>query len=99
MTTDEITQMILTTVTPFGLLSEEAQQAMKGWPHSFEMYSGAMAGKSCWVVIHTPTFSPHITYRAALPEATIHTLTIRNNGIPEGIYTHALGHRITVVPM
>lgn len=45
--------------TPFGLLDEETQDALKAWPHGVECfdYSG-------WEAVHWPTWAGQLTYRA-----------------------------------
>jgi hypothetical protein len=45
--------------TPFGLLPEDVQKALKAWPHGQELWGG-----NSWWEYHSGGFSPTHTYRA-----------------------------------
>jgi len=55
----------------FGLLPKDVQEAMKAWPHKWEMFNGLKE----WEHRPTPAWSPTSTYRAIpAPKVTKHVL-------------------------
>ena len=68
--TDGQTYDLTTNLIAFGLLPEDVQEAMKAWPHGWELFYDV--GKwEPW----TPTWTPLSTYRAIpAPKVTEHVL-------------------------
>jgi hypothetical protein len=75
--TDGQTYDLTTNRIPFGLLPDDVQEAMKAWPHGWEIFNGL--GK--WKHWPDPSWSVANTYRAIpAPKVTEYVLYWREEG-------------------
>jgi len=66
--------------TPFGLLPEPVQEALKAWPHRWEYWSGRI-----WFTVSSPIWSGHKSYRAVPAPTENRVQCYRGVSHPAGI--------------
>lgn len=78
---------------PFGLLSEDEQEALKAWPHEWEVYKGCE-----WVSITSSNWSESVVYRGKPAPVVVTTWTpIYENGCTGFAYDSLNEARVGVI--
>jgi hypothetical protein len=90
---DGQTYNLTTNRIAFGLLPKGVQEAMKAWPHGWEMYDGL----GQWKDWPTPAWSPTSTYRATPAPKMVEHVLFWKAGLDATMSEHFIDtHRITI---